>query len=416
MPVLDLRDFTGGLNVRDSLEALRPNETPDALNMTLTTNGAVRPRNGCRQAVTLPSGYARYLYYSAVLDAWFLQVENVVYIRPGDLSGSWVAHVTYPVGPTANDRIAMCDFGTLAVIAHTDQIITTDGTTATTRSIVAKGAAVALYKNRAWVCGDTGSRQTRLWFSGLGDPTTWTTASDFVDIAEKDGEQLQTLAVSGGGLLVFKRRSAYRVTDASTGAYQMIDRASGAIAPRAIAVLRGLVYTWGTDGIYAWTGAGNGVPVADRLRPRFAQDPTSEETLIFNVYGTTYRDRVIFAYPFNSGANNRLLEISPVILGRSDQLPSSAWIMEHALAQAGEDEPVALRELVDNELFAAINDGDVLYAMFDRHTRRRRRRSIHVVLQDAAADTREVEPAGADPRLRQGGRGEHVDERVPHLQ
>ena len=65
MAVLDLRDFPGGLNLRDSFEMLKPNETPDALNKTLTTRGAARRERlhaGRDACPARPS----YLYYSDV--------------------------------------------------------------------------------------------------------------------------------------------------------------------------------------------------------------------------------------------------------------------------------------------------------------------------------------------------------------
>lgn len=366
MPTIDLRDFSGGLNLRDSLERVATSETPDALNMTLTTRAAARPRNGCTQAVTLPAGVAKKLHYSAALDKWLVQVGDTVYHRPGDLSGSWTALATF----TGSSPVAMTDFGTKVVIvgdalSGTGQFIHTwDGTALVNASSTARGACVAVFKNRVWVGSDPGNL-SRLWFSNIGNADVWTTGTDFVDIREKDAEAISALAVtSAAGLLAFKRRSAYRVTDATTGAYIMIDRDSGCVGPQALASLHGITYTWGFDGLYAWDGVGRGTLVGDKLRPRFIGTGLALSDLAY-ITAAAHQGRVFFAYPLTvGGANTRFLELHPADSIRSDYLPASAWIMEHALAQAGENK-IASLAVKNDQLYAVLKDSAVMYSMLD---------------------------------------------------
>lgn len=368
MPKIDLNDFSGGLNLRDSIELIGKKETPDAVNMTLTARGAITVRNGCTQAVTLPAGDAKVLYYSPLFNVWFLQVGSTLYVRPGDLSGSWTSHITL----TTSNPVALVDFKN----ATTERVLITqmgaspgswqtDGATPA-QNLSMSGTTFTVFKNRAWNINTTtpvAVARSSLFFSALGDGSSWTTATDLVTVREKDMEPLTALAVAGGSLLVFKKRSAYRVVDAATGAYTTIDWTNGCMGPQALVSLNGVVYTWGVDGIYAWDGFGRGVRVSDKILPRFLSN-TASEAALEKVTGGVLDDRIVFAYPFNANANNRIIEMLASQAAKSDELPASAWIMEHTLAQTGEDEIVSFANK-GSALYAAMTDGDVMYSMFD---------------------------------------------------
>src|SRR4029453_4989521 len=96
-------------------------------------------------------------------------------------------------------------------------VLTTDGTTATSRGVAAGagGRSMAVFKNRVWVTGfDDIPAATipRVSFSALGDATVWN-VPDFVDVREKDGKMPICFgAAGGGGLLVFKKGPAYKIT------------------------------------------------------------------------------------------------------------------------------------------------------------------------------------------------------------
>jgi hypothetical protein len=363
MPIVDLRDFGGGLNLRDSLEQLPLNETPDALNMTLTPRGAARVRYGCIQTVTLPTGAGEnnFLFYSAVLDKWFHQAGDSLYVRPGDFSGSWELHIN-PLPGGSNNIVAMCDFGQVAVVCQLGGgVWTTDGTTATLRTATIGGNAIAVFKNRVWVSGG----QASVFFSALGDAATWNPVTDFVIIREKDAEFVTAFGGNiGGGLLVFKRTSAYRITDASTGAYNTLDWNTGCVGPGAVATVRGLAYTWGRDSIYAWDGINRGVSVADKIRPRFLANSATEFSF-GRVRAGALEGRVIFAYPFNDSYNNRLIELLPLPRDRTDELPAAGWVVEHQLAQPSQDAVTWLAQK-GNKLYATIADAEVMFSVFDQ--------------------------------------------------
>lgn len=381
MPSLLINDFSGGLNLRDNPAELELNETPSALNWTIDTRGAIRVRNGCLNVVALPgvSGKAAYIFYSAALDQWLCVRETAgapntlhLHTRPADFSGVWTDRGA--VNSVLTAKVGFCDFpgATPKVVIATDAnsggtkgIWTWDGTTLTNVSATVAGYAVALWQNRAWVCGyptsDANGNPTRLFACAAGDPATWATGSGglTVDVRDVDALKLTALGVVGGSLHVFKGRSAYRVNDSSTGAYATIDSTAGCAGPLAIVSDYGRLFTWGRDSLYEWDGIGAGRKVGDKCRPLFATDAavlsqtsagaaTSDSPLC----GGLVEDRVLYAYPSAvSGANDRLLEYDP----------AHGWLMKHRLASS---ETVSSFARKGSDLFAAVMSGDVIYKVF----------------------------------------------------
>src|SRR5262245_5715665 len=95
MASLYVPDFSGGLNTRDSINQIRPNETWSAYNVTLDERGAIKRRKGCTNVVALPGTSAKKadIFYSQAIDLFICVRESggakKLFTRPGDLSGSW---------------------------------------------------------------------------------------------------------------------------------------------------------------------------------------------------------------------------------------------------------------------------------------------------------------------------------------
>lgn len=101
----------------------------------------------------------------------------------------------------------------------------------------------------------------------------------FVDIREKDDNAVVCLFGGSGediagrpGLLCFKRRSAYRISIAETGAYVTLDSAVGAASSIAAASLLGRVYTISEAGIFWTDGNSEMRNEGDKLRPLWAPE------------------------------------------------------------------------------------------------------------------------------------------------
>lgn len=357
---LTIDDFSGGSNTRDSVNALELSETPEAINWTLDERGALRFRKGCQNLVALPSTGAAYIFYSAALDKWLCNQNSAVYVRPGDLSGSWTDLTLTSLGSGA---VAFIDFPgnppKVVMVNTTGGVYTYDGTTDTRVSSTVRGSCVALWQNKAWVGGyptsDANGNPTSIFNCAAGDPATWGAAVN--QFRELNAAPVTALGVVGGGLLAFKKRSSYRVNNADTGAYTTIDGSAGSVAPTAVTSVGGVLYSWGADGLYAWDGVGPGRSVADRLRPVFTRAIPDLGGAPM-IAAKPLADRVVFAYPtITSTRNNRLLEYEP-------DTGASAI---HALAgyeEAGTEKALASLAVKEHSLYAAVTDGLDLFEMF----------------------------------------------------
>jgi hypothetical protein len=372
----DLDNFGGGLNERDSPSELAPSETPSSQNWTLDQFGALKLRKGATNVATLPgltgANTPASIFYSAVLDKWFCARLNAVagdlhlYRRAGDLTGAWTDLGVLKAG--IQGGAAFVDFpGTTPKVVIVPYQIpdggaiggiwTYDGTTLTNAAATLSGRAVALWQNKVWVAGypasDAVGNPTRLFWSNLGNPSTWTPATDFVDIRDKDAQRLTGLGVAAGALIVFKKRSTYRVNDSTAGAYQTIDPAAGAIRHEGIVGLRGRLYSWGADSLYESNGIGPGVRVGDKARPTFMADPAASGDPF--VVGSVVEDRLLYAYPVlgsGTGWNDRLLEYDA----------EHGWLAKHRLGLSSK-EKMSSFATKEADLYAAIMDGDVIFKL-----------------------------------------------------
>jgi hypothetical protein len=370
---IDLHDFSGGLNLLDSPNELKPNETPDATNFTLDERGAFKWRGGSLNLGSLPgtSGKPAFLYFSPLLGIYLCARESAGTLKLFSGSpGTWTDRGTINSGVTA--QAAFIDFpGNPAKVVITTDVNsgatkgtwTWDGTTLTNVAIIG-GTALVLWQDRAVFAGyptsDATGNPTRFWASAPKDPTDWTNAGGAwsQDVREKDAAPLTALGVVGGALLVFKQRSAYRINDSATGAYTTIDPDHGCLGPLALAPARGRLYVWGMKTICEFDGAGRGLSIADKLDPLFAR------TIGFGAYGSpdsipvasTWRGRVYFAYPSGAGGNDRILEYDP----------EQQWFMRHQLAASGQNKisSFALGAVGQLDLKAASQNGDMVFTLF----------------------------------------------------
>lgn len=371
-------DFSGGLNLRDSPTEIAANETPEATNWTLDQRGALTWRKGCTNVASLPgvSGKAAFIFYSAALDQWLCARETAgapntirLHTRPGDLSGSWTDRgslmggganlsmlVSFVDWPGQTPMVVVASAGPTTATGGATQ--TWDGTTLGAPAGQLAGNGLAVWQNRVWRIGypvnDASGNLARLFASKVGDPSVWTAPDGLtVDIRDKDASRLTGIGIAGGRLIVFKRRSAYAVTDSATGAYTTIDSASGAQGPLAVVPQRGRLYTWGADSLYEWDGVGPGKRVGDKARPLFATDAA----LVGGVpalCGGVVEDRVLFAYPSSGGGtNDLLLEFDP----------GHGWLMKHSLASSSKNE-ISSFASKEAALYGAVRDGDVMFQMF----------------------------------------------------
>jgi len=363
--VLRISDFSGGLNLRDSPNELAASETPDAFNFTLDERGALKWRKGCVTAVALPgvAGKTCDLFYSQALGLWLCCRETAgapntfrLHTHPADLSsGSWTDRGQIASGVGAQACFAdwpgttpFCLIGTDVVDVNFGGYYTLDATPTLTRRFGNSTVIdLAIWQNKVWLIVPS-LGPTRIYRSLVGDPVT--TPTDFNDLREKDAGPLTALGVSGAGLLAYKMRSTYRITDAATGAYVLIDNSAGCLHPLSLVAHHGRLYSWGADAFYEWDGIGAGRNVGDKCRSLFVTPALASGPPILGVSG----DSIIGAFAADYGTvRDDLLEFNP----------AQKWIMRHSLASTTSDQ-ISSFATKDNTLYAASEDGNVVLKMF----------------------------------------------------
>lgn len=319
---LRLSNFTGGINLRDSLDQIAPNEAVDAMNVTLDERGGVQPRLGY-QALNQSAlaGAVDNIFFWQTVQLTIIQIGTTLY-----KTDDWSTITSFATF-TTTARCSMCDFQGKLVVCHpVDGVFTYDNTTWTNRSTTVKGSTIAVWQNKAWVGGDPGDPTVVKWCA-IGDPTTWT-GTDFVNIREKDDAIITAIGVGQGmdvsgrpGLLVFKARSTYRINDSTTGEYTTLHPNAGAVSSLAVASIGGgAVGAIGTDGIYLSDGIETFQNVSQKLAPLFTTTGLNYATTAKWCAGI-HNDRLVFSMTRAGSSNNDVtLEYYPV----------DGWFLPHS--------------------------------------------------------------------------------------
>src|SRR6266542_252257 len=322
--LLDLSDFSGGLNVRDGYAEVAPNELRDGtLNVTLDERAALTTRKGCPAAADFPTlpGTPNTIFYSQALNLMLIQVSNTLYkCAPG--GGAWVAFRT-----VAGGTASFADFLGKAVYTESGGVTRSyDGATDALVSALS-GNAIAIWQNKPWVASV--ATPTRLYFPDT--PGSLANFNSFVDLREKDDKPI--IALFGGPTLIaFKETSHYRINDSATGSFSTVDWNSGAVGPRAVIggvapqasglIQEGGIFFWGLDGLYAGDGLRPAILVGDKLRPRFINYSTINGTTKPLISAGIANGRVYFAFP------KTLTTYPDTVL---EYHPRERWLLEHQI-------------------------------------------------------------------------------------
>lgn len=307
---LFIDDFSGGVNLLESPHTLPAPFLPaGCLNVTLRGR-SLCTRFGTKLAGTL-SNASKYIFFSPKFDLFFAYETAAGTLAKYTISGTnqALAGRTAVKTFTTNGDIQIVEFAGLLVLVHAvDGVFTsTDGTTWTNRSTTVKGTIINTWQNKCWVAGDS-SNPSRVWWCNAGDATTWTTATDFVDIREVNDRSVSALGVAGGmdvvgrgGLLVFKNESAYRIYSSATGAYTTIDAGRGAGGALAVTAAQGYVYCANQWGVYRMDGD-KVTTISDPVRPGWETGrETSGPVLAWSAW-----DRVYFSNTAGDAAARKL--------------------------------------------------------------------------------------------------------------
>ena len=308
---LQIRDFSGGPNIRDAASELAKNEEVDSWNVEFDERGGVGSRLGMSRYNPTPfgGGLVSNVYYSPTLQKMITQAGASLYVDT-----TTTAVKTF----TTSARATFADFAGKIVACHPiDGLFTsTDGTTWTAVSDpdAPKGSCVEVWQNQLYVAGQT-ANPARVSWSDAGDPTAWT-ATKFNDLRTLNNEQVLALKVASGldvsgraGLLAFKRKSTYRLYDTTTGAYEVVDAAIGTASALSVVSVGSRTVSLSERGIFWWQEGSEGMHEAsDKLDPLWTPQQINNNRLDL-FCGGRWKDRARFSLPrAGSTANDLALD------------------------------------------------------------------------------------------------------------
>lgn len=316
--LLRIRDFSGGLNLREAPPELAANESPDLWNVTLDERGGAAKRLGSIKwnPVVFSGGLTQNLLNSGVVSNLITQAGSSLYLGTTN-----TARVTFSTGA----RTGLTDFaGKLWAVHPVDGVFSSlDGITWTHIASSPVGCSIISWQNRLLVCGDL-ANPTMVSASAIGDGTDWTTAAGHgwnnqLRENPNDGSSLQCLAAASGidiagrpGLIACKRDSTYRIYDSSTGAYQTLDPNIGAASPKAVTTAYGRTILLSRYGIFWTDGVAPLQKASARVDPLFTPATLAEAQLDLCAAGS-FGGRCYFSLPrFGQTHNDLMLEYHPL--------------------------------------------------------------------------------------------------------
>jgi hypothetical protein len=322
MPEILWRGFQDGVNTRDASSELGEHELVDASNVTINERGSLEKRLGYsdRHGQAIGSGLVSNLFYWSAVNKVVAQIGVGIHVDGAASIKNF----------STSERVGFAEFaGSLYIIHPTDKLFKVTAGMVVSGPIAnsPKGNCLAVWQNKLFAGGDPDNKPRVAW-SNAGNADAWT-ATDFVDLREKDSEIVTALGGASGvdisgrpGLLAFKEASTYRINNSATGTYSTIDSEVGASSNIAIANAHGRTYVINSKGIFSTEGNGAHREESERIENLFSEAQINQSRGDLYCAGR-FQDRLYFSLPrAGQTANNLELEFHP----------RQKWIMPHSKA------------------------------------------------------------------------------------
>lgn len=284
--VVSLRDFSGGLNDSTTPIALKPNESPELLNVEIDNPvGGLKTRPGFITCGSIPSGRtitATHEYIRTNGNQELILTDNISVYSTLDC-------VTYSTITTGLSELALPYFDTfrdkLWIVNKSTFVITWDGATTVylngtgTLPNPPKGQYITHWKERVWL-GRTDTEPSSVYFSALTDDSgtninpsissaAWPAINAFY-IAQDDGSPIYWVKVFKDNLFVGKATGIWRIIFESQFNTEVIQSVSniGCKFQDSVVELDNLLYFIGNDGIYKFDG-NDVVRISQNIDKRF---------------------------------------------------------------------------------------------------------------------------------------------------
>lgn len=234
--------------------------------------------------------------FTTGLDTWFTQAGNKIYILNG-----------------------------------TDYVHSYDGTTVTDlgNTTYPNGKYATFWKNYLFICGDgiiDGTNyKSRVWFSALGDPDSFTIGTDYFDVGKSDGQDIMGIAPLGEFLVIFKRKSIYIMSGSNPDAWRLtgsvnnlsqIANGIGCVSAKSIVQVGNDLWFMSDDGIRSIRRNEEGsIPLMGLVSGNVSGTiDTINWTYATKIAGVYFDNKVYMAIPTGtSTTNNKVLVANTMI-------------------------------------------------------------------------------------------------------
>ena len=279
--------FPGGLNIRDFWHKIADDEITIANNIRLDEGGVIRRRGGWTKLSATAVGTAGNLI-GVHHGSWVIAGAMTRYVIATDgvtvwsgVGGAWTNRTGAVVNTVAtNSLVSFLGFNNTVIgYGLTSPPWSWDGSAASISLLGGSpptGNIGIVWQNRVFFAG-VGTARTRLYYSAIGDPTTWA-ASAYADIPSPyDGDEITGLAVLYGNLIVFKRHSIYIVQGDAPASWVIskTNSAVGCVSPYSVIGVDNLVYFVSDKGLYAMN-LSNSKQICYKVEPRYNYAVTNQ--------------------------------------------------------------------------------------------------------------------------------------------
>jgi hypothetical protein len=314
-----IEDFSGGLDLVSSLNAIQPGFTPGAKNFRVVETGGIEK----------VKGYSAFATVASAVDLGFYAKKDGTTRRVIVASATkWQA--VESDGTVTDIHTGMTAASDVTFALHDDKLYGLDvannmavwpgsgSATAYAPGVNTgpnHGIILGIWDNRMWIAKATGGKTgMRVEWSEPADPTNgfangtglWP-SDNYVELAGTGSTSDRIVGGSVGpdGLTVFTTGSTYLIYDSSTGANSVVDADNGCLARRSLALIGGTIYGVNAKGVFATDGHSPLETISRRVDPLFqAEDPD-----LTTACGARSFQSYLMSY--DRGDTNLMLEISP---------------------------------------------------------------------------------------------------------
>lgn len=268
--------FAGGVNIRDAVNSLQPNELRRAENVILDERGGVAKRLGVLSVGTFGSSTDRvlsmYTFYRPGLTPQLLMHTSAgILYYTADATANPITWVQITTGLSTTQPLSFETFvGKVWFCDGVSNYASWDGSTYAAYASAPKGKYLRLWKDTMWVSGVLGVPD-RVYASNAGDPTIFGVSS-WVDIAHGDGDLTTSLATDEIFLIIFKRSRSFVMYDPVTFANRIADHEKGCESHASCVHFENNLYFITRRGIAIWHGDAPAPILSGKIDPLFRPD------------------------------------------------------------------------------------------------------------------------------------------------